>query len=346
MENRQQPFLGDKVNKMTIPELAKEINENLTGYKMSNFQYIRKRIKNLSRPGTKKIFSDKTIDPKGRWAFHDGGRSEIQYNIGSDDGGIRYGLAFSLEPSQTLPDPSILFNKVYQLNYLIEEKPELFEGLSLWAWHNGERKNYPSMCIPQSVITENSFIFLGKECSTESINVSDILQTFDKMIEIYVRIEGGIDENLLEKKDYSLGFSFNPSEHQLPNEYSFDTTERKIFVKAVHSKIQVELIKELKSEFGDKNVAVEQKIGYNEIDVVVKDGDEFIFYEVKVASNLKKAIREALGQLMEYSYYGAKKLAKKLVIVSNYKLDGKNATYLDFLRKEFGLPLEYKQVIC
>lgn len=328
---------------MTIPELATIINENLTGYKMSNFQSLRVKMKGLEQPRTYKIFSKKTVSDE--WAFHDGGRSEIQYNIGLDNSRIRYGLAFSLEPSQTLPNPSILFHKVHQLNYLIDEKPELFDGLSLWSWYNGERTNYPDMCIPQRVITNNSFIFLGKECSPDSVNVNEILQTFDQMLEIYVRIEGGIDENPLERNDSPLGFSFNPSEHRLPHEYSFDATERRVLVKVNHSKIQEKLVEELKTEFGDGNVSVEQKIGYNEIDVVVKDGDDFIFYEVKVASSLKIAIREALGQLMEYSYYRATKLAKKLVIVSNYELDERNEMYLTYLQKEFNLPIEYKQVI-
>jgi hypothetical protein len=88
-------------------------------------------------------------------------------------------------------------------------------------------------------------------------------------------------------------------------------------------------IEYLYEKFNKENVSVEQKIGYNEIDVAVKDGNEFIFYEVKVASSLKRVIREALGQLMEYSYYGATKIAKKLVIVSDYPLDEKNKAYLE-----------------
>ena len=87
-------------------------------------------------------------------------------------------------------------------------------------------------------------------------------------------------------------------------------------------------------------------MGYSEIDVVVKEGDGFIFYEVKVASSLKRVIREALGQLMEYSYYDATKIAKKLVIVSDYPLDDKNGAYLEFLRNNFNIPVEYKQIIC
>lgn len=329
---------------MTIPELAAMINENLAGHQMSNFQSLRMKMKGLEQSRTYKIFSKITTNDK--WAFHDGGRSEIQYNIGLDNGGIRYGLAFSLEPSQTLPDPTVLFHKVYRLNYLIEEMPELFEGMSLWAWHNGERTDYPNMCIPQRIITGNSFIFLGKECSPETIDVHEILRTFDQMLEIYVRIEGGIEENPIERGNETAVFSFNPSEHRLPREYSFDSTERKIVVKARHSQIQNKLIEELKRDFGDANVSVEQRLGYSEIDVVVKEDGEFIFYEVKVASSLKRVIREALGQLMEYSYYEAMKIAKKLVIVSDYPLDDKNGAYLEFLRREFNLPVEYKQIIC
>lgn len=331
---------------MKIPDLANAINDNLAGYAMSDFQHLRKRLKGLRRSKTLKIFSNETIDTSGNWAFHDGGRSEIQYNIGLDNGGIRYGLAFSLEPSQSLPNPAVLFRKVHRLNYLIEETPELFEGLSLWAWHNGERTDYPNMCIPQGIITNNSFIFLGKECSPDTIDVHEILRTFDQMLEIYVRIEGGIEENPIEQRSEAEVFSFNPSEHRLPREYSFDSTERKIVVKARHSQIQNKLIEELKRDFGDVNVSVEQRLGYSEIDVVVKEGDGFIFYEVKVASSLKRVIREALGQLMEYSYYEATKIAKKLVIVSDYPLDDKNEAYLEFLKREFSLPIEYKRVIC
>ncbi len=60
------------------------------------------------------------------WAFHYGGRSEIQYNIGFEDEGFRFGLAFSLETSQTLPDINLLKPKIKKLNTLYEEKPELF----------------------------------------------------------------------------------------------------------------------------------------------------------------------------------------------------------------------------
>lgn len=331
---------------MTIPELANAINDNLTGYAMSDFQHLRKRLKGLRRSKTRKVFSNETIDTRGNWAFHDGGRSEIQYNIGLDNGKIRYGLAFSLEPSQTLPEPAVLFDKVYRLNYLIEEEPELFEGLSLWSWCNGERTNYPDKCIPQRVITRNSFIFLGKECLPERVDIHEILRTFDKMLEIYVRIEGEIDEDPLERRGDTPIFSFNPLAHRLPREYSFNTTERRVFVKARHSQIQTKLIEDLKRNFGDGNVSVEQRLGYSEIDVVVKEDDDFIFYEVKVASSLKRVIREALGQLMEYSYYGAIRLAKKIVIVSDYELDDKNAAYLDFLRTEFSLPVEYRRVVC
>lgn len=48
---------------------------------------------------------------------------------------------------------------------------------------------------------------------------------------------------------------------------------------------------------------------------------------------------------MEYSYYEAMKIAKKLVIVSDYTLDDKNEAYLEFLRSAFCLPIEYKQVV-
>lgn len=340
-----------QVNEMTsrneiIPNLARSINGNMAGYKMSNFQHLRKKIKGLSRPKTLKIFSDETIDAKGSWAFHDGGRTEMQFNIGLDNNGVRYGLAFSLEPSQTLPNPSILFPKVYRLNYLIEEKPQLFENLSLWSWHDGCRDDYSDMCIPENVIKNGSFIFLGKESSSSDIDPGEVLQTFDQMLEIYLQIEGGIDDNSEERSERTSNFVFRPVNHQLPQRYSFELNNRKVQIRGRHTQIQEKLIDELQRTYGQTNVSVEQSLGYNEIDVVVKDGDNFIFFEVKVASSLKRVIREALGQLMEYAYYGGTKIAQKLVIVSDYALDERNRDYLAYLVREFNLPVEYKQIVC
>lgn len=89
---------------MTIREIAYRINEfsKDSEYKFGRIQYLRQRIKN-KRPVTYLPFADFGIKDKGgnNYAFHTGGRQEIQFNIGDDyiNGKeiFRYGLAFSLE---------------------------------------------------------------------------------------------------------------------------------------------------------------------------------------------------------------------------------------------------------
>jgi len=110
-----------------INTIAQEINAAAVNYRMSDFQEIRRQIHGLLRPKTHKIFTNQTINDNR--AFHSGGRQEIQFNIGLEgdqNEWLRYGLAFSLEPSQTLPDPMVLEPKVLKLNEYIRENQFVF----------------------------------------------------------------------------------------------------------------------------------------------------------------------------------------------------------------------------
>ena len=48
------------------------------------------------------------------------------------------------------------------------------------------------------------------------------------------------------------------------------------------------------------------------IDIVLKRPDGFWFYEIKTAKTARACIREALGQLLEYSYWPKTQKAKRL----------------------------------
>lgn len=55
-------------------------------------------------------------------------------------------------------------------------------------------------------------------------------------------------------------------------------------------------------------------------------------------------IREALGQIMENSYWPGKAHAKRIVIVGEPSLDPETFKYLNFIKIKFSLPLEYKSI--
>ncbi len=126
------------------------------------------------------------------------------------------------------------------------------------------------------------------------------------------------------------------------------TAEVEVGLKSIQYRqnvIQDRLIDLLREKFGDL-VASEHPTGTGgsaDALALKKDG-QFVLYEIKPAKTASSAVRQALGQLLEYSYRGNGLEAAALVVVSNAPLDCITAEYLERLRVQFGLPLEYMQV--
>lgn len=59
--------------------------------------------------------------------------------------------------------------------------------------------------------------------------------------------------------------------------------------------------------------------------------------------SIKTCIREAMEQLIEYSYYPNKYLAKKLIIVSYNNIDNVTISYLKHIREKLHLPIYYRK---
>ena len=113
----------------------------------------------------------------------------------------------------------------------------------------------------------------------------------------------------------------------------------------LHKEISKSLTKELRKKYGEKNVTPEHSAGYgaNRIDIVVKDKSDLIFYEIKTYPTLKTSIREAIGQLMEYSLWTNQKKAKQLIVITQPNEDFEKArTYFKHLRDTYNLPLYYQ----
>lgn len=120
----------------------------------------------------------------------------------------------------------------------------------------------------------------------------------------------------------------------------------------VHKNIQTELEKYLKS-YGF-NVVHEwrHRKDHSAIDLVSEKNNDRIYYEIKPYEDVRACIREALGQLLEYMYYGKditapsihSNLPKKLVIVGPNEIDIKSQEYLKILKGSlYNLPIEYRQ---
>jgi hypothetical protein len=108
---------------MNITTLAEQINEAASTYHVGDLQRFRAKLHG-KKAGTFKIFSALTTfgTDWGGYAFHHGGRTELQFNVGVYDAErkCRHGLAFSFERTQTLPDPlKQLGPKVTRFNYWV-----------------------------------------------------------------------------------------------------------------------------------------------------------------------------------------------------------------------------------
>lgn len=158
------------------------------------------------------------------------------------------------------------------------------------------------------------------------------------------------DEFMLSQEDED-GFIFTPSKDDGDDQNGRPTTKtyvrepRAVEIVYLHKAISKNLTKELRKKYGGENVAREHKAGYgaNRIDIVVRDENDLIFYEIKTYPTVKTSIREAIGQLMEYSLWKNEKKASRLIVVTQPQEDFENArTYFKHLRDTYNLPLYYQ----
>jgi len=332
---------GTKGVSMIIKDVCNDINNNCSNYRIGSLQEIRGKIKNLDRVPTYSIFNSQTIDDD--WAFHVGGRSELQFNVGNEKEGLRYGFAFSLKPSRNFPDPSVLFPKILKLNAIIVSSPNLFLNNKMWIWdENGRTAIHDVREIQEDDIKNGKFIFIGKIQATYDLN--EILQTFDDLLDIYISVEN-TSYLPLTSIIKNTKFVFSKSSYQVVQNKTVSLTAKSISIVVRHTLIQTELEKQLIQKYGAQNVVVEHIHLGNRIDIVVKDNTSLYFYEIKVGDSAKSCIRQALGQLFEYTYFPNNTNASKMIVVGEPSLDKDSLVYINHLNSNFNIPIEYLQVI-
>ena len=112
-----------------------------------------------------------------------------------------------------------------------------------------------------------------------------------------------------------------------------------------HPVIQKILYDYLVKEYGKDNVGTENltPIG-TEVDIVTKHGDEYDLYEIKTTSDIRLCIREALSQLLEYGLYHTDIKVRNYYIVGSIGLTDDAQNYLNALRKNYHIPVNYIKV--
>ena len=218
---------------LSVDILAEQINEAASAYQIGGLQKLRAKLHG-KKARTKKIFHKSTVFPN--YAFHDGGRRELQFNVGvesRDDGQWwRHGVAFSFEQGQSLPDPTALFPKVECFNKWVRINADQIREMKMWHW-DGET---PSEDRPPGEISGVSakkgvFVFLGARVAEADVDVDRILRDFDRLYPLYEYVESmtqntsalvTLPEEVLENSVYNEG----SVQRILVNRYERDSRAR------------------------------------------------------------------------------------------------------------------------
>jgi hypothetical protein len=148
-------------------------------------------------------------------------------------------------------------------------------------------------------------------------------------------------------RDASGRFRFKPG-HTQRDEHTqvSERTARVLSLSHRHDIIQNRLYFQLCELHGANRVATEHPTGTGgRADAVVQLGEQrFALYEIKPAASASDAVRQAIGQLLEYGYRRGGLNPVSLTVVSDAALDPVTREYLQQLEARFGLKLNYLQV--
>jgi len=177
----------------------------------------------------------------------------LQFNIGLESAGqdLRCGVAFSLEPNQTLPDTDVLKPSVGRFNDFLTNDLHEYSDLRMWHQADGSRSSptYPPSPIPPELFRTGVFIFLGELQQRMNIDYDRILDVFDRLLPLYRYVEGQASYPATAPVDGV--FNFVPGCTVEPARTSASLVQRELDVFLRHNEIQLALYRHLASKYGD-----------------------------------------------------------------------------------------------
>ena len=333
---------------MKLDDILSALNDRASGHPFGGLQDIRKARRPLQKRPSR--------HPFGRahesWAHHVGGREELQFNVGEEEDTLRWGIAVSLQPSRSLPDVTVLHPKLRKFSSMLEVHGGYLHrlGLEMWDWTGGaEGRGRSRNRMPQRVADylyrPGAFVFVGRQAPIAAFDPVRVLRDFDTLLPVYEFVEfepDGTPPSLYSER----GFVFKPEQAAAEDWARATTVTRTAGVSQVplrHRVLQDALKTELESE--GAVVSIENPDGRGGyIDLVACRDGEYEFYEIKIDSSARLAIRHAIGQLLEYAYWPVAARPKRVVVVAEPPLDPEAADYLRTLETETGLAVGYRQV--
>ncbi|HEX4136329.1 MAG TPA: hypothetical protein VHY84_17070 [Bryobacteraceae bacterium] len=341
---------------MKIAPIAQRINHLSSAHRFGELQEIRKTIKHLAhRPSTVPFDHRSIFDA---YAFHVGGRKELQFNIGVEDEKLRYGVAFSFEQNRNFEEPEkVLLPHVARFNEYLSQDHERYARFLQWHVDHSDggirsEETYSRTIAPE-LIRRGNFIFFGAlqglyhaadgTIDYDRIDYETILNDFDDLLDLYIYVEGSVPA--LENISETTRFSFRAGCPLRAAATTASQAQASLDVSLRHNLLQAALHRELAAEFGEANVGVECRTSVGNVDLVVVSGQQYDLYEIKTAHEPRICIREALGQILEYACWPTPIPFRRLVIVGETTIDEDARRYVANLRHRYSLPISYRHVL-
>ena len=333
---------------MQMWPIIERIETLASGRPFGQLPQLRKKLKNLGQAHRRIFYFVRSPHtPKAEWsyAFHWGGRHELQFNVGLEDSGqtLRYGVALSFQRGRNLTNLEVLRRSVERFNIFVRENPAYLSRFSMWAYESGRERTERAAVkpIPKELFRWGVFVFVGstQPAKTRSIDYERVLDDLDWLMPLYEFVEG--KGRTLPVKQSKSGFVFQPGCSIRTFSAKAIFPERTVEIELRQKQIQNALHAYLASQFGKENVSVEQRIPKRFVDLAVRKDSELWYYEVKTAQSAKQCIREALGQLLEYSYWPGMREADRLIVVGEEAPTADSRRYVSVLRERFKIPVEY-----
>lgn len=331
----------------TISDIVHEIEAHASRHRFGNLQEIRQRIKGKQRLARQIFHSGPKYE---RYTYHRGGRTELQFNVGleeCDDGNryLRHGVALSLERDRSfyeICDETV--ERIGRFNAFMDTHADEFTDFLMYSWSGSEERGSGDHVVRQidsAIVKLGMFIFVGRRQIASGVSVETILRDFDRLLPLYQFVETG---EMPIVPGAQANDDFVPRLPRKPSQTTMTVAQRVLDRQLRHNDIQFALGEYLRRRHGKDSVCAEYLTrNGTKVDIALRIPEGLIFYEIKVALRAQDCIRQALGQLLEYSYWPGARRARSLIVVGEPACDDEARRYIQRLRNEFELPVEYRQ---
>lgn len=182
-----------------LVDIVGALDAALQATPLADFYRLRKQLTggNASSGYLLQVIRDAAA-PRSGYAYHKGGRGELQFNIGFEEDGarFRFGVGFSLRPGPYRSDPlSDLATRLAYFNQIIGDFPELAHlQMSLQDSDDDATQNVGP--IPLSWQQTGAFIFLGERIRVPAAgigaaHIARVAEVLQQLLPLYLKLEEG-----------------------------------------------------------------------------------------------------------------------------------------------------------